>query len=84
VTQGQYKGSLAGHRGIALSPARARIRSVETAWARRRHAVKRGHVARRQLISCSASELVLIGSLPYTLVGTAKSASGTAEGFIGR
>jgi hypothetical protein len=46
--------------------------------------VKRGHVARRQPISCSASELVLIGSLPYTLVGTAKSASGTAGGFIGR
>jgi hypothetical protein len=46
--------------------------------------VKRGHVARRQPISCLASGLVLIGSLPYTLACTAKSASGTAEGFIGR
>jgi hypothetical protein len=46
--------------------------------------VKRDYVARRQPISYSASELVLIGSLPYTLVGTAKSALGTAGGFIGR
>jgi hypothetical protein len=46
--------------------------------------VERGHVARRQPISCSASGLVLIGSLPYTLACTAKSVSGTAGGFIGR
>jgi hypothetical protein len=46
--------------------------------------VKRNYVARRQPISCLASELVLIESLPYTLVGTAKSALGTAGGFIGR
>jgi hypothetical protein len=84
MTQGQYRGSPAGHRGIATPPARARIRSVGTAWARRRHAVERGHVTRRQQISCSASGLVLIGSLPYTLACTAKSALGTAGGFIGR
>jgi hypothetical protein len=46
--------------------------------------VERDYVARRQLISRSASGLVLIESLPYTLACTAKSASGTTEGFIGR
>jgi hypothetical protein len=34
--------------------------------------------------ACSASGLVLIRSSPYTLACTAKSASGTAGGFVGR
>ena len=46
--------------------------------------MERGHVARRRPISRSASGLVLIGSSPYTLACTAKSASGAAGGFIGR
>jgi hypothetical protein len=84
VTRGQNRDSTVGHRGMASPPARARIRSVGTAWARRRHAVERGHVAQRQLINRSASGPVLIGSSPYTLACTAKSASGTAGGIIGR
>src|SRR5271154_1443002 len=48
VTPGQHRGSPVGHRGIASPPVRARVRSVGTARARRRHAVERGHVAQRQ------------------------------------
>jgi hypothetical protein len=80
----QHRDSPVGHRGMASPLARARTRSVETAWARRRHAMERGHVARPQPIRRSASELVLIRSSPYTLACTAKSASDATRGFIGR
>ena len=43
------------------------------ARARRRHAVERDHVARRQSIGRSASGLVPIRSSPYTLACTVKS-----------
>jgi len=45
ITQGQHRDSPAGHREMASPPSRARIRSVGTAWPRRRQAVERGHMA---------------------------------------
>jgi hypothetical protein len=77
-----------GHREMAPPPSRdssaagvgadpERESGVGAAWARRRHAVERGHVAQRQPISLSTT------SLPYTLACSAKCASGTARGFVG-
>src|SRR5271156_2679513 len=84
VTKRQHRGSPVGHRGIASPPTRARVRSVGTARARRRHVVERGHVAQRQPNQAGGSQNTG-GTAGARTSGIQQDvASDATGGFIGR